>query len=381
MGVIDLTDPDYVPRVAMITRFPPSESGSAMAALDLSHQLARRHGFVVEVIRLLLPGEAGAMGRPVVMDVNARWHLCPRLAARRADRCDVALVHIDRHIPTQLIDELLAELEIPVVLAIDDVGPGGAEETRSLASLATRAGSVIVASEISRGRLLAAGGDPVEIDVIPQGSPWGSIDPADRVRRQILSWGYLGPGMGAERVIHSLAQLTDLDPKPRYRLIGVTDPGWTRREGDAYRAGLMREAETLGVQEQLDIVPILHSRKGLEREIAGSDVIAVVYDSRDRASSRILTEAVSTGRPVVATAFPGATEMLASGAGRTVDHDDPAAMTEALRTYLTDDDEYQRASRTAAAMSGSLSMEETARRYALLLRDRLPTRQLTGSSP
>jgi len=115
----------------------------------------------------------------------------------------------------------------------------------------------------------------------------------------------------------------------------------------------------------------------MEEEIARSDVIAVVYDSRERASSRILAEAVSTGRPVVATAFPAAIEMLSSGAGFTVDHDDPDTMTAALKTLLTDDQGYLNASRAAATMSPKLSVEETARRYASLLHRRLGNRRMS----
>ncbi|HEX6301329.1 MAG TPA: glycosyltransferase [Acidimicrobiia bacterium] len=375
--VIDLTHPDHIPRVAMITRFPPSESGSAMAALDLSRQLAQR-GFALEVVRLVLPGEASAKaGRPVVMDVNAHWAMCPRIAAGRANRCDIAVVQIDRHVPIQLIDELLSELEVPVVLAVDDVGSVEPDDTLFLAGAVMRAQAVVVPSETARRQLSSITEDSVEIDVIPPGSPWQSVQPGARVRRQILSWGYLAPGMGAERVIRSLAQLGDLEPKPRYRLIGVTDPGWTQQEGAMYRAALVEEAERLGVQDQLEIVPILHSRKAMEKEIARSDVIAVVYDSRERVSSRILAEAVSTGRPVVATAFPAAIEMLASGAGLTVDHDDPDAMTAALKTLLTDDHEYLSASRAAASMSRELGVEETARRYASLLHRRLGDRPLS----
>lgn len=73
--------------------------------------------------------------------------------------------------------------------------------------------------------------------------------------------------------------------------------------------------------------------------------------------------------------------MLASGAGMTVDHDDSEAMAAAFRTYLTDDDEHKVASRVAAAMSQSLSMEETARRYALLLRHHLRNHQMAVQTP
>jgi glycosyltransferase involved in cell wall biosynthesis len=303
--------------------------------------------------------------------------MCAGIAASRANRCDIAIVQVDRHVPTQLLDELLAELEIPVVVALDDVDAGDKAETRLLARAVTRAHTVVVPSETVLRRLSTVAEESVEIHVIPPGSPWRPLQPDDRDRRQILSWGYMTPGMGAERVIHALPRLGSLDPKPRYRLIGVTDPGWTRQEGDAYRAYLGAEAERLGVEDQVDIVPMVHSRRGLGQEIARSDVIAVAYDSRDRASSRILAEAVSTGRPVVATAFPAAIEMLSSGAGMTVDHDDTDAMVAALEMLLTDDNEYLRASRAAAAMSRALSVDETALRYAELLGRRLDDHRLT----
>ncbi len=48
-------------------------------------------------------------------------------------------------------------------------------------------------------------------------------------------------------------------------------------------------------------------------------------------TSGVLVDAIAAGRPVVATAFPHAVELLSSGAGLVVDHDDPDAMALALR--------------------------------------------------
>ena len=45
---------------------------------------------------------------------------------------------------------------------------------------------------------------------------------------------------------------------------------------------------------------------------------------------------IASGRPVVATAFPHAVELLGSGAGIVVDHDDPDALAAALRRLLTE---------------------------------------------
>jgi glycosyltransferase involved in cell wall biosynthesis len=60
------------------------------------------------------------------------------------------------------------------------------------------------------------------------------------------------------------------------------------------------------------------------------------YDSKDQVTSGVLVESVASGRPIVATAFPHAVEMLGSGAGTVVAHDDPDAMVGALHRLLTD---------------------------------------------
>jgi polysaccharide biosynthesis protein PslF len=67
-----------------------------------------------------------------------------------------------------------------------------------------------------------------------------------------------------------------------------------------------------------------------------ASVVVLPYDSTDQVTSGVLVDAIASGRPVVATAFPHANELLASGAGIVVKHDDPDAMASALRRVLTD---------------------------------------------
>ena len=50
----------------------------------------------------------------------------------------------------------------------------------------------------------------------------------------------------------------------------------------------------------------------------------------------MLVDSVASGRPIVATAFPHAVELLGSGAGTVVAHDEPDALLAALRRLLTD---------------------------------------------
>ena len=69
--------------------------------------------------------------------------------------------------------------------------------------------------------------------------------------------------------------------------------------------------------------------------IQSASVIVLPYDSTDQVNSGVLVDAVASGRPVVATAFPHAVELLCGGAGIVVDHDDQDALQTALRQVLT----------------------------------------------
>ncbi|HEY2448880.1 MAG TPA: glycosyltransferase, partial [Mycobacterium sp.] len=64
-------------------------------------------------------------------------------------------------------------------------------------------------------------------------------------------------------------------------------------------------------------------------------VVVLPYDSTEQVTSGVLVDAIANGRPVVATAFPHAAELLNTGAGIVVDHDDPAALASALRQIIT----------------------------------------------
>lgn len=373
MSVIDLTDEvrARMPLVGMVTRFPPSESASAPAAMELARHLHGEYGFPVDVIRLVTSGERAPGGDPVVMDLDADWHLSAGFAARRVNRCDAVIVQVDRHIPLALIEDLLARVEGPAIISLDEVGPPGNDESRRLAGLAAEADVTVVPSETARRRLESEISGRARIEVIPHGSAWSPFALRKRSRRNILSWGFITPGMGAERVLRSMALLGDLRPSPRYRLVGVGDPGWSRGDVADYRLFLASEADRLGIGDGFEMIPMLHGHEGLRREIEWSDLIAVVYDSRDRACSRVLSEAVSTARPVVATEFPGAVELLSTGegagAGKTVPHDDDRALAEALRSYLTDDEAYLRASAAGSTSSAALSWSSVARQFATLV--------------
>jgi glycosyltransferase involved in cell wall biosynthesis len=63
--------------------------------------------------------------------------------------------------------------------------------------------------------------------------------------------------------------------------------------------------------------------------------VVLPYDSIDQITSGVLVDAVAAGKPVVATEFPHAIELVGRGCGVLVPHADPAALANAIQ-MLTD---------------------------------------------
>jgi glycosyltransferase involved in cell wall biosynthesis len=110
----------------------------------------------------------------------------------------------------------------------------------------------------------------------------------------------------------------------------------------------------------------LHSLQNL---IESADIIILPYDSKDQATSGVLVDAIAAGRPVIATAFPHAVEMLRSGAGIIIDHHDVDGLSRALRRVLTDPALADRMGAEARRIAPSLSWDVIAEQYATIARD------------
>jgi glycosyltransferase involved in cell wall biosynthesis len=191
---------------------------------------------------------------------------------------------------------------------------------------------------------------PDEVVVIPHGAlpvePPAHRPSADRP--MILTWGLLGRGKGIEWGISALGALRDL--KPRYLVAGQTHPKVLAHEGETYRRNLQNRAVTFGVAEL----------------VGQADVVLLPYDSSEQVTSGVLIEALAAGKPVVATEFPHAVELLADGAGLLVPHRDPAAITAALRRVLTEPGLAAGMSDRAASLAPALNWSAVANRYRRL---------------
>ena len=257
------------------------------------------------------------------------------------NRNDVAVIQYDYDVYGGVdgndVVDIIGGLRVPSIVVAHTVLKAPTPHQHSiLAWIAATADQVVVMSEVAKKRLCADYGvDRRKVTTIPHGAAVPSEPPLKRPSRPtILTWGLLGPGKGIERVIEAMCSLKHLPGRPRYLVVGPTHPNVLADDGEAYRDALTEHARRSGVADSVLLDPRFFNGPMLTALIQSAAVVVLPYDSTDQVTSGALADAIACGRPVVATAFPHAVELLCNGAGVLVDHDDPAALVTALRTVL-----------------------------------------------
>jgi len=319
----------------------------------LSEHLADRSGTDrVGVVRIVDHAQPGVHPNVVAELVNSSPSSLSA-AASVLNRFDVAIVHHDygiyaSHDGHELLD-VLAKVAVPTIAVLHTVHSQPTPSQRQvLERIAHAADAVVVMSGTAARRLQTDHlVDTGKVSIIPHGalrglrlSPRPSTSPfaapaAAGARPTILTWGLIRPEMGIEWAIEAVAALGDLTPAPRYLIAGRTHPAVRRRDGEAYRNSLFARAEALGVADRVEFDPVYRSPAALLDLMCQADVVLLPHDASDQAVSGVLVQAVVAGRPIVATRFAHAVELLTEATGLLVAHRDPAAMAEALRTLLT----------------------------------------------
>jgi len=264
-------------------------------------------------------------------------------SAELLSECDVAVIQHEYGIyggtDGDEVIEVMRGLRVPSIVVAHTVPLNPTPHQRSvLETIVGLADQMVVMSDAASDRLSHGFDvDRHKISTIAHGT---TIPPGVHSKRggrpTLLTWGLLGPGKGVERVIESMGELHELRGRPQYVIAGRTHPRVLAAEGEAYREARAAQARDSGVAGSVSFDPYYRNATSLAALIQSCAVVVLPYDSTEQVTSGVLVDAVASGRPVVATAFPHAIELLGTGAGIVVDHDDPDAMTFALRQVLSD---------------------------------------------
>lgn len=364
------------PRTAVITSYPPSRCGVGRFAHSLVNALCR-HGHEIDIVRVQTTGDRASSERGVVLEFDPHAAALGddqiRAIAKRLDRYDTVVVQHEFGLYGRddgvLIMDLIRLLTRPVIVTLHTVPATPTDAQRHILEEMGTIAHLVTPSGSARNNLLA-GYDvsPDSVSVIPHGTDW-TPRPANRPpRRTIVTWGLLGPGKGIERGIGALRHLDHLDPDVVFRVIGQTHPNVLRREGPVYRRSLERLARRYGVADRVVFDEGYKPDNELHAAVAQADVVLLPYDNTEQVSSGVLVDALSVGRPVVATDFPHARELLGTGAGSVVDHRDEPGLAGAIEQLLADEVRYHTAAGEAQRQSAGMTWHDTAARYAGLIR-------------
>jgi len=329
----------------ILTTHPPTACGLATFSAALATGLSA-DGAEVSVVRV-------ADGSPPTLAVGSSARVVGELipdspasvstAAELLNQSDVAIIQHEYGIyggtDGDDVVDVVERLRVPsIVIAHTVLKDPTAHQRSVLEAVAAAADRVVVMSEAASDRLrLNFDIDSRKIITVPHGATIPKTVAAKRPGRPtLLTWGLLGPGKGIERVIGVMGSLAHLPGRPRYLVAGRTHPKVLAAQGEAYREGCIEQARRSGLSDSVTFDSDYRDVASLSALAQSASAVVLPYDSTDQVTSGVLVDAIASGRPVVATAFPHASELLASGAGIVVDHDDPDALASALRVVITD---------------------------------------------
>jgi glycosyltransferase involved in cell wall biosynthesis len=234
--------------------------------------------------------------------------------------------------------DVMSRITVPCVVVLHTVRESPTAHQRWVLARVAGLAAAVVVMTYGGAELLARrySVDTAKVSVIPHGvTPWAPIPlPRAEARRTVLTWGLLGPGKGIQWGIRALAERGAPSIPPRYVVAGQTHPKVVLESGERYRESLKELADELGLAGDVEFDDRYRDDAQLAALVAAADVVLLPYDSREQTTSGVLIEAIAAGKPVIATRFPHAVELLSGGAGILVDHENPAQIAAALTTVL-----------------------------------------------
>lgn len=365
-------------RLGMLSTYPPTVCGLATFASALERGL-RSLGHQVQIVGIDdCSGPSPTFGSLA----GVLRHGSQRSAQRTAtalNACDVAIIQHEYGIfggedGIEVFD-VLRDLHVPVVVVLHTVPVRPTpHQAAILVRLCARADLVVVMTESAGSRLAALYPvDDRKVITIAHGALVGSwqehFDSPFSMRNaddgpHLLSWGLLGPGKGVERVIDAIGDLARQGKPVRYTVAGRTHPKVAARQGESYRASLVERAHANDVAHLVNFDQTYRDPEELTRFIGKFSAVVMAYDSTEQVTSGVLVDSIAAGRPVIATAFPHAVEVLGTGAGIVVPHDDQAALSQAMGTIVHDPAALHQLTDRARAIAPHLSWTSIADTYA-----------------
>ena len=363
------------PQIGFVSTYQPTNCGIATFSSSLMNSINAGNSQATKVVRLVEEREHQDLSLPEVIATMVAGDVRSiERAAIALNNLDIALIQHEFGIyggdDGDEVLTLVNKLVVPTIVVLHTVLSAPSVHQRSIiVALCNRAAAVVVMSKVARDRLIANGSiDASKIFLIHHGARRILTHSfhSQLERPVILTWGLISPGKGIEWVIRAMEQLQDITPAPIYIVAGRTHPKVMEHQGESYRNSLQLLIDELALENSVKLRPEYLSSDALDNLIASSSIVVLPYDNSEQVTSGVLVEAVSAGRPIIATRFPHAVELLEGEVGSLVAFRDPIAISEAIRKILVDPGVAEEMSRRTSAIAKVIQWPTVARQYMQL---------------
>jgi glycosyltransferase involved in cell wall biosynthesis len=240
---------------------------------------------------------------------------------------------------------ILVHMPLSLRPGVDDAGEIQMRERAVLSA----ADAVVTTSRWSRDRLIELDALPADrLHIAPPGVQPAQLATGSATGEALLTVAAVIPAKGHDLLLDALATIPDLSW--HWVCVGSSD------RDPQFVEALRRRSRQHGLADR---VLFAGTATGADLERAYAEADLMVLASRAETYGMVVTEALARGLPVLATDVGGVTEALGQGSdgtrpGLVVPAEDPMALADALRCWLTDAELRARLRRVARERRGSL---------------------------
>lgn len=350
----------------LVSTYRPRHDGLATFTGDLGQALLSTGNIQYQVLAIDPEDEAIPYGREVIgrMQQGDRDSYLGAAKTIQRARPDIVCVQHEFGLWGEWDEDLVDDYSVPFVRALAEelpatplictlhtIRPSPPDREREvLARLVEHTKATVVMARTGAMILMDDYGVARDkIVSIPHGVPVVEQRPRRYFKRRlgvegrtiICTLGMLDRRKGIEYAIAAMPSVVKQHPDALYLIVGETHPEVRKRTGEGYRNELRRLVRDLGMTSHVRFVNTYLSDRELIDYLQASDIYLTPYLDRMQITSGTLAFAVGTGRAIVSTPYPHATEALAEGRGLLAEFRSADSISRCLLRFL-DDPEYRR---------------------------------------
>jgi glycosyltransferase involved in cell wall biosynthesis len=370
--------PNKLRRVALVGTLPPRRCGIATFTADVQSSLNKVSGWQCDLVGIV-DDEHPLDRTNALMGIRQFEPQDYKLAATRLNNLGIDIVSIQHEFGIfggpdgDYILDFMAALRCPCVVTLHTVIDRPTLGQRLvIAAILRLSASVIVMSRKGLALLIEVyGADPAHISVCPHGAPDCTQTSSDHAKSELdlaahkvlLTFGLLSPGKGLETMIAAMPAIVADNPDALYVILGATHPHLKKRNGEAYRDSLIKQATQLDVLDNVRFVDAFVDFPLLLNYLAAADIYVTPYMNEAQVTSGTLAYAIALGKPVVSTPFWHALEVVDETSGALVNFGDAAGFSHAICGLLNDPIKLKRAGDVAYQRGRATIWSRSAQRY------------------